>query len=353
MNSKAWIWLLAFGVLTFPGCSHNPVGPVYQDPGKYTWTVDTLSYPGSYQMNLGSLWGSCDTDVFVVGHSDDIRGEMWHYNGRGWSIVNLSALYGGTVSGAIDLSAVYGFDSNDVWAVGERLWLENNTFLDSSLIIHWNGFKWEESKVTGGPLIDIGGSGPDDIWATGANTVFHFDGISWHKAPVPIPPQGVRFISVIGVSTDDAYMVGYRNDVVQPADTNAYFLYHFDGISWSVKDSIVQTAYSPLAPVRFGVKLFSVKGVAFSSGNNVVFRREDNSWANIFQASGVWIVGGDDVDNLYALGGYGTIYYFNGSDWESVTIPYVSTTLYGVWTNGKQVFIVGNDGFKTYVFHGE
>lgn len=353
MNTGVLFWLPITMTLVLSGCSHNPVGPTYKDPAKDTWTVDTLAFVHSSQTSMRSVWASTDSDVYVVGHSDDIRGEMWHYNGRAWSIVNLSALYGGTISGAFDLSAVYGFGSNDVWAVGQRLWLQNNAFLDSSLIIHWNGVQWRESKVTGGALIAVGGSGPDDIWATGANTVFHFDGISWHSAHVSIPPQGIRLFSVTGVSSDDAYMVGYRNDVVQPADTNAYFLYHFDGTSWSVEDSIVQTAYSPSPSARFGVELFSVKGITFSAGNNIVFQKVGTSWTNVFQASGIWIVGGNDVNDLYALGGYGTIYYFNGSDWKPETIPYVNATLYGVWTDGKEVFIVGNDGSKTYIFHGQ
>ncbi len=336
------------------GCTHSPTGlENYKDPSKYTWTVDTLA--GTFQTAMRSIWGSSPTNIYIVGHNDQPGpGTMFRFNGKTWNTTGFHVVEGGPVRGPVSLSCVYGFASNDVWSVGERIY-DNRpgvpSFLDSSLIIHWNGMQWKEYKVSGRYLIAVGGSAPNDVWAVGVNTVFHFDGVSWQKMQVPIPPQGIQFHSVIGINQNDAYMIGYRNDVVQPADTNAYFLYHFDGTAWSVFDSVIQTPYSPIG--KFGQELFSIKGILYSSFNGV-YREENGVWVNVLDDGWAWFLGGNDINNIFAVGGLGTIYWYNGSTWKRISVPAIGDTpLYGVWTDGTEVFIVGNDGLKTYILHGK
>ena len=94
--------------------------PMKKNPREYTWTMDTLAYPGSFQTSMYDIWGSASCNVYVVGHNDQGAGLMFHFDGRSWTDVKLHIVQGGTISGAIDLGAIHGFGPDDIWAVGNR-----------------------------------------------------------------------------------------------------------------------------------------------------------------------------------------------------------------------------------------
>jgi hypothetical protein len=133
------------------GCEKSPNGPEpVKDPRQYSWTVDTLAYPGSLQTNMRDIWGSSPKDVYVVGHNDQPGpGTMFRFDGKIWRTTGFHAAEGGTVSGPVGFSAIYGFAANNVWAVGERIKSNRNpppNFLDSSLVIHFDGNQWRELR---------------------------------------------------------------------------------------------------------------------------------------------------------------------------------------------------------------
>jgi len=101
------------------GCKHVSEPPVVKSPREYTWTIDTLAYPNSFQTSMRDIWGSSANDVYVVGHNDQAFGKMWHYDGSRWEPVRLHILEGGPLPNIGSLSAIYGFSANDIWAVGE------------------------------------------------------------------------------------------------------------------------------------------------------------------------------------------------------------------------------------------
>ncbi|MBI5217140.1 MAG: hypothetical protein HY960_15395, partial [Ignavibacteriae bacterium] len=151
--------LLIILILVSFSCEEDETQPdETPKPGKrdYTWTVDTLAYPGSFQTLMQDIWASSPTDVYVVGHNDQNRGQMYHFNGVQWSPVKLLVIEGGGVTtGPIDLGAIYGFAANDIYAVGERIYQNPSpppNFLDSSLIIHFDGRQWKEEVSQRGLL---------------------------------------------------------------------------------------------------------------------------------------------------------------------------------------------------------
>ena len=178
--------LAVFFLFSALSCRKNPVVPPSpKDSRTYTWTVDTLVYQGNFQTNMRSIWGSSSSDVYVVGHSEMVRGDMYHFDGKEWQPIDL--YFPDKLGNAtIDLSAVYGFAANDVWIVGERINDNPNpppTFLETSLASHYDGTSWTESKVPSGRVLQsIWGAATNNIWAAGWNTVIHYDGISWTKA---------------------------------------------------------------------------------------------------------------------------------------------------------------------------
>ncbi len=115
----------------------GPPPPTTKDPRTYSWTVDTISYPGSFQTNMRGIWASSPTDVYIVGHNDRAFGIMFHFDGTDWTNVQLNQSEGGTIYPPIgELSKVFGFSSNNIYAVGSRYGDPPRT-RDSSVIIHF------------------------------------------------------------------------------------------------------------------------------------------------------------------------------------------------------------------------
>lgn len=160
------------------------VTTTWRHPRDYVWTIDTLSYPGSFQTTMKRMYAASAKDIYVVGHNEDGGGKMYHYDGKGWKPVGLSIFEGGYISGSKDLWSIHGFGSNNIYAVGERIYSNDNpppNFLDSSIIIHFDGTKWTEVKIERARrLTTVWDASPMDIWAGGSNgTLYHFDGTSW------------------------------------------------------------------------------------------------------------------------------------------------------------------------------
>ena len=151
-------------VTTIAGCS-NPVGPTLKDQAKLTWTIDTIANP-TPQTSLDYIWGSSPNNIYVVGSSSNWKGQMYRYDGRAWKVVPISQLEGGPIPGNLGLNNILGFGANDVWVIGSQVDSINQVtdqFVNSSLIIHWNGSNWQEYPVSGGTLIWIAGLSPSSI----------------------------------------------------------------------------------------------------------------------------------------------------------------------------------------------
>ncbi|MCL5738716.1 MAG: hypothetical protein M1303_08800 [Bacteroidetes bacterium] len=324
--------LLFFSV---SGCKKTPVGPIEpKDPRTYTWTIDTLDYPGSAQTIMQSIWGSSPSDVYVVGHNDGGYGKMYHYNGKTWTPV---VLYFPDRRGnaAIDLGDIYGFASNDAWAVGERI-LDNPhpppNFLDSSLIIHFDGTKWVEHHVSNGRLLQtVWGSAPNDVWTGGlAGTFFHYDGLKWTKVPMDTNDS---YRSLTGFGPNDVYLMDIRG------------LMHYDGNAWRLIDS-VQSIYQ-IGVV--GRELFALEYGIWNWDNGIWNQELVTDWP----MQGIF---GSSQTNIFAVGQGSLIYYYDGNTWTQLrNIVGDGWWLHKVWCTQNEVFIVGHDygGFKTIILHGK
>lgn len=329
-----YIFLTVNLLLSFSSCDTTEPPPIKppKDPRTYTWTIDTLN--SSYLPCVTRIWGNSAIDVYAGGFSSDLRGVLWHYNGDSWESVNLPVT-------TFEVNGIYGFSSNDVWVVGE-------TATDVSLILHYNGSGWQNySNSTGKALRCIWGSTPSNIWAGGTNTLFHYDGSSWTKFPFFIPSHGVQLGSISGLSASDIYMIGYRNDVVQPLDTSFYYLYHFNGSQWNVIDSsyLTNTEYV----WHFGVRLQTIGGDLYSASNRL-FKKEGSGWKIINDDPLVFSLGGSSSDNVFCATTNGTAYHFNGSDWKKITIKEgFEEAIYDIWTDGTEVFMVA----WGYIIHGQ
>jgi hypothetical protein len=303
---------------------------------------------------MRDIWGSSPKDVYVVGHNDQPGPEtMFHFDGRNWRTTGFHVAEGGSVQRPVSLSGIYGFATNDIWAVGEHIY-SNPTpppnFLDSSLAIHFDGVRWLEHKLQGGrALRTVWGNSPTEVWAGGlAGTLYHYNGTIWKKT---ISSPQINFASVGGISSSEVYALGYRQDVA-PYDTTTIVIYRFQPDKWTRIDSALIIGSGSIE--AFGAAgIWSIDGKVYSYGKGF-YRREGERWIKEFDFGlGVFRVGGSGRKNIFATG-LGEVFHFNGTDWQRLTgIPQITSPLTGVWTDGKECFIVGNDGRKTYILHGK
>jgi hypothetical protein len=301
---------------------------------------------------MRDIWASSPTDVHVVGHNDQNRGLMYHYDGKSWSDVKLAVSQGGQIIGALDFSAIYGFGPNDVYAVGERIYTNPNpppNFLDSSLIIHFDGVQWREITIARGRyLSSVWGANSQDVWAGGNNgALYHFKNGFWGK----IDFDSLSFIaSINGISESNVFFIVVKEDIFLPNDSLNYQLWNYNGNILSIIDSFLITPTN--LQRKFGWWLWQSEGILYSSGFGV-FKREGTTWQKMLDYNSSLRINGTSSKNIFAVGDYGKIFHWNGSNWlELSQMANTAIQLLSVWTGNNETFIVGHDGMKTYVLRG-
>ncbi len=337
-------------------CNHPAqyLPPILEaDPRNFAWTIDTIALPGSPATLMKSIWGSSVRDVYIVGHNDLPAGTMFHYDGSSWHPVNLTASEGGTIQGAIDLSQVFGFSAIGIFASGGKTSPGSPPGMPAgSLVIHFDGKFWSEMQVpAGGMLRGIWGTYNGEMWAAGVSgTLIQFIALTWLPATFA---DTSSFAAIGGVSADDVYALSYRSDG-GIHDTTFRYLWHWNGGVWSIVDSFPQVAGHT---DRFGTRsVWSLLAVTYTCGQGM-FKRDGSAWDLIVPgAPGGYLnaVYGTANNSLFVVGDGSLVYHVNPAGWyrfPSFADPAVN--YYGVWTDGREVFIVGNDGRKTYVLHGK
>lgn len=343
------------------GCAKNPSGPQesFKDPRQYQWTVDTLAYPGSFQTSMRDIWGSSPKDLYVVGHNDQPGPEtMFRFDGKTWKTTRFHAAEGGLVQGPVSLSAIYGFSANDIWAVGEHIYVNPNrppNFLDSSLVIHYNGSKWSEVKMRFKKISSVWGMSPNDLWVGGdEGVVLHYNGLTW-STQILSPPAQVLYIG------GDANRL-FAGGGFFTGDLDTLVVFTNNGTGWQLLDKqyLGDYYFSP----RFGSSDFfsPATGVYYSVGWGI-FRWQGTQW-EIVQRTGIFMndIYGTGPNNIFATGQFGKAYHWNGSDWTLLNLPFDKIPsdiwLTGVWTDGKETFICGFGNGRggvqvTFILHGK
>lgn len=362
--STVWglIVLVLITSLSHWNCGRNSVEVPPKNPREYEWTIDTIAYPGSFQTMMIDIWGSSSGNLYIVGHNDRGLGLMWHYDGAKWTDVKLGAAQGGKIDQAINLYSVFGTGSNSIWAVGMMLDLNPHpppTFVDSSLIIHFDGLQWKEAKIErGGPLRSISGCDAREVWTCGARgTIYHYDGTSWVKDSVPsqiVPNQDLSFGQIKVKSRSEAFMIGAT---IPNAPTGiTYYFFRRKNDLWNVASSF--SFQSGEFENRFGIYglWLSPEGTLYSF-DSMVSKWTGTSWVKLYdRSSALRRMGGTSESNFFVVGDFGEVLHFNGIDWFEYPQLKNSDAVYSsVWTDESQVFVVGyvNDGSKTIILHGK
>jgi hypothetical protein len=148
--------------------------------------------------DLQAVWGAAGGPVFAVGGS----GEIYRFDGSAWALHERVAE---------DLVGIWGASASDVWTIGVR-----------GRVYRFDGAAWAEGPALGNDVASnvegIWGSGPNQIFAAGGNSVWRYDGAAWTETPLAGGPA----MAVWGRAADDVYVVG-----------NGGMAYHYDGAVWT------------------------------------------------------------------------------------------------------------------------
>ena len=366
INIKQIPYNLIFLFLIIQGCKSNNSLPLQPDPPKdprtYTWTADTLAFPGSVQTLMRSIWGSSKNDVYIVGHNSRGFGHMWHYDGTSWTDVKLKVSQGGNISGSITLSAVYGFSANNIYAVGQHNSSNPNpppNFLFTSLIIHYNGSVWTEVSLpsVGGGLNAIYGDNSNNIWSGGEDALYHYDGVKWMRDSILVTVPSGSFFQFASFASYNSNIYSIGLTIKSSTGEITEYLFKENNSNLAVIDS-----FQRIQGWKFGAELWtSSNGTLYSNGPSL-FKYNGTSWTNIFQGRGGLItnINGINDNNLFITGNNSLVFHFNGTDWKDISanLSKITNAVYfAVWTDGTEAFIIEQPqtGFpqKTVIWHGK
>ncbi|NUP49364.1 MAG: hypothetical protein HOW97_18960 [Catenulispora sp.] len=179
-------------------------------------------------------------DVWVVGDNDVERTGAYgtpifteHWDGKAWRTVMVPT--GPDVLSA-NLLGVSVLNQHDAWAVGIEQVVRGGEDQYPSIIEHWDGKAWQQTKLpvdaASLALMSVTATAPDDVWAVGSQNrqpvVLHYDGREWSMTPgLPTPEGGGEFNTVVAKGPHDVWAAGDAGRASGP------LVAHYDGRTWT------------------------------------------------------------------------------------------------------------------------
>ncbi len=355
---KAATILFLFTILSSCSDPGSDTDHQFKNPNEMTWTSDTLAYPGSYQTNMTSIWGSSPHDVWAAGHNDQSIGNLWHFNGVKWEPYNL---FKDIPSSANSLFKVFGFSANNVWVVGNRIFDEykpERITVRKSLVLQYDGIRWKEHNLfINGWINDVWGKSPNDVWVSGWGIISNFNGTSWKSDTLKYFTNSDRFqLNDYRETSTGKYMMGVH--LVNSFVDVIYYFFKKENNSWHVKDSIRINSTNAL--YKFGFNQYiSGDNTLYSFANDGIYELRNEKWEKIKQTfSPIYAMIKLNSRNMIAVGDFGQVLFYDGSSWQQIQKLYNTKIVYrGIWSDGKEIFIVGmmaaESPQKTIVWHGK
>jgi MYXO-CTERM domain-containing protein len=263
--------------------------------------------------NLRCVWGSSDSDLWVVGD----KGMISHFDGRGWSDSK-----SGTTE---DLTGIYGSAANDVWVSTQQ-----------GSVLHWDGSSWGLAvAMADTTLLNIWASGPMDVWAVGiatsdgdAGLVRHWNGTKWDTT---IVPNSTSVWSVNGMGPNEIWLTGSSQNSV----TGFVFRGNgskFDGVGYT-------------GPSARSIWVIAPNDVWVAPYQGAMQHYDGSTWMAAPTTGGPLLrVAASASGEVWAVGLGGVILHYQGGSWST---PPSGTTevLWSVWSNApNSVWAVGNNG---------
>ncbi len=190
------------------------------------WSVVSSPSPGTASNSLRALAVVIANNIWAVGFFTNAGGVkqtlVEHWNGTKWKVVPSPNL--GTDDNF--LSSVAAVSANNIWAVGFHM---HTGIAGQPIIEHWNGSVWSivngPNPGSGAPLYAVAAVSANNIWAVGQYSalingsyinqtlVEHWNGSVWTVLSTPSPGTADNsFEGVAAVSASSIWAVGgYQN----------------------------------------------------------------------------------------------------------------------------------------------
>lgn len=344
---RSAIFLFYFFILAF-SCSKSstdPPPPPQIEPDttshNFTWEIDTLHAPDALQVFIRNVWGTDENNVWVAGHSDTKKYQLWHWDGSEWE--NQALSFPGYPH---SLDDIYGFSEDDIWIVGEDL-IGFNSPVTRNFIIHYTGNSWEHISGLDAPLcLSVWGSADRQLFVgCDSGVVLHHDGNQWKKQQIDPLPQ---IVSIDGVSATEVYAIGIKFDQTMLPIADYYF-FKYDGTQWSLVDST--NSISP----DFGTNLWNDgEEKLYSGGLDGLYEWQNNTWNRVNYPVTPWAhIHGSADNNIFAGGLNAGIFHYNGNSWHHFSnLTNNNRHVVDVWTFKDHVFLVMGEGSQSLVYRG-
>jgi len=161
---------------------------------------------------------------------------LYHWNGMAMERLDTSSL-------TINLYAMWGTDSSNLWLVGAGA---------SNQVVKYDGFTFtvvldsaSQSWFTT-PYV-IFGTSVNDIWVGGDQCIAHWDGAAWTQVIDPIGEVPVAWYGISGFASNDIYLCGYGTK-----DYEAYnrYILHWNGVNLTQSYREVSAGYTAFNSIR-------------------------------------------------------------------------------------------------------
>lgn len=300
--------------LVFLSCDDGPINPKKNEHKIFRWEVDTISYPGSFQTNMNTIWGDSINDLWIAGHNNKGFGKAFYYDGENWKdFLPVHPTNFNTYSFNTSITV-----DDEVFLCGNAIYISNETIpqiRDSSLILSYKNTQWTISQLgKGGSIQSISGRKNSKLYAAGLNlTLFSYNGIYWEmiNSNLDIPDiYETKNISGIHI---DGNLNGYMSIFCyngNPYVEKQYFAIEIDD-NWMILDSVETSSENP----RFGKKFLESTNGKVYSFNPGIFEYSGSRWFDIWNKNElITTMKTTNKGNIYAAGR--GIYYYDGQNWN-------------------------------------
>jgi hypothetical protein len=356
----------------------NPLALIRDAEGIGTdkWEVQCPAMNANW---LNDIWADSDHNAFAVGFGMN-GAVIGHYDGQTWK--TMEAYIMGEAMG--DLTGIWASSGKDIFAVGGTI---GQSYKDPArtMILHYNGTAWSIMDADfPGCLLDVWGSGPDDVFAVGMEgLVLHWNGSTWSKMDITsrvnpansVPDlqglwgDGPNNVFCLGVcvslsssQTTITTILHYQNGVwTEVNEIPSVLLYDIWGTTggdiWAVGDHIYvcqdwvwgaggggaggqggtwQGTWLDATPADLVQESFYLYEISGRSGNDIM---------------AVGVVIPDDASDLYAS--EGLIMRYDGQSWKRAQDAQVAGYPSSVWVGqGNRAMVVGGNYQYDYPSEG-
>lgn len=321
-------------------------------------TLAPVTLPFMYDVEARSIFAFGPRDVWV-GTS---FGTVLHFDGQAWAYSD-GPYHDHAI---IDL---WGAAPNDLWAVSD--W--------GAEISRWNGSRWSRVPYVAGTtpdsVVSVFGTGSSDVWLTGDQGLWHYDGMSFTHAAPPVSPNGTTMPTGGWASASLAIVVGAAGQIFEHdasgwslvsgpyegvyqrwfsalafSATDAWLLglgtsMHYDGHAFT-EVPMVQTQYRQDFGGAWAASPSEIWAVGVGQWGDNIQRWDGQAWARV--PSGTFF-GPDWIEDVWGSGprdiyfaAMGPPLHWDGSAFSTLSVPFSAQAVHG--TSASDVWMAAGTG---------